>query len=78
MTIVATSAYALHEGDSQSLRRSTGRCCEQSQGWIVLLLKAADDFAGSTVATQNFNVDIEYSPELLDSKTQRRLIGRMS
>jgi hypothetical protein len=43
-----------------------------------LLLKAADDLAGSTVATQNVNVDIEYSPELLDPKTQRRLIGRMS
>tara|TARA_B100001059_G_scaffold78164_1_gene75960 strand:+ start:196 stop:327 length:132 start_codon:yes stop_codon:yes gene_type:complete len=43
-----------------------------------LLLKAADDLAGSTAATQNSNVDIEHSPELLDSKTQRLVIGRMS
>jgi hypothetical protein len=48
------------------------------QGWIVLLLKAADDLAGSTAATQNFDVDIEYSPELLDPKTQRRVVSRMS
>ncbi|MDB2365560.1 hypothetical protein N9V98_06810 [Luminiphilus sp.] len=60
------------------MRRSSGRCCEQLQGWIVLLLKVADDLAGSTATTQNFDVDIEYSPELLDPKTQRRVVGRMS
>ncbi|MDG1216520.1 MAG: hypothetical protein P8N17_10915 [Luminiphilus sp.] len=48
------------------------------QGWIVLLLKAADDLAGSTAVTQNFDVDIEYSPELLDPKTQGRVVSRMS
>jgi hypothetical protein len=31
----------------------------------VLILNASDDFDGPTAATTNFNIDIEYSFELL-------------
>ena len=64
----------------QCLRWCPGRRCEQREGWNVvfllakmsqdpvddvLILNASDDFDGSTAATANLDVDIEYALESL-------------